>query len=89
MRVKEICKEQGITLKDLAKRMGITYQSLHRTVKGNPTKLQLEKIARALDVTLPELFEPPIEIFIKYQNKMLRIGPKQIRKLIQQKEGPL
>jgi transcriptional regulator with XRE-family HTH domain len=57
LRVKEICKEKGITMLDLAKRIGITYQALYSSVAGNPALSTLEKIASALDVEVAELFK--------------------------------
>ena len=57
LRVQEICKQQGITMQDLAKRMGVTYQALYAAVSGNPTIGKLGEIARALDVSVKDLFQ--------------------------------
>lgn len=57
LRVQEICKEQGITMQDLAKKMGVTYQALYAAVSGNPTIGKLRDIAKALGVTIVDLFE--------------------------------
>ena len=35
-RVKELCRQRGIQLKDLAKEMGIAPESLSRAINGNP-----------------------------------------------------
>ncbi|MDR0681677.1 MAG: helix-turn-helix transcriptional regulator [Dysgonamonadaceae bacterium] len=59
LRVKEICKEKGITLQDLSKRLGITYNTLHLIITGNPKKDTLEKIAAELNVSIIDLFERP------------------------------
>lgn len=56
LRVQEICKEQGITMQDLAKRMGVTYQALYAAVSGNPTIGKLGDIAKALEVDIIDLF---------------------------------
>lgn len=56
LRVQEICKNQGITMQDLAKRMGVTYQALYAAVSGNPTIGKLQDIASALGVEVSELF---------------------------------
>ncbi|THG66284.1 XRE family transcriptional regulator [Bacteroides faecichinchillae] len=58
MRIKEVCKEKGITVSQLAEKMGIKQESLSRAINGNPTLETLEKIASALDVDVPELFTP-------------------------------
>jgi len=57
LRVQEICKQQGITMQILAKRLGITYQALYAAVSGNPTIGKLREIAKALDVNVVELIE--------------------------------
>lgn len=57
LRVQEICKEQGITMQDLAKKMGVTYQALYAAVSGNPTIGKLGDIANALGVNIIDLFE--------------------------------
>ncbi len=56
MRIKEVCKEKGITVSQLAEKMGIKQESLSRAINGNPTLETLEKIASALGVDVPELF---------------------------------
>ncbi len=56
LRVQEICKEQGITMQDLAKKMGVTYQALYAAVSGNPTIGKLGDIAQALGVDIVDLF---------------------------------
>lgn len=57
LRVQEICKQQGITMQDLAKRLGVTYQALYATVSGNPTIGKLASIAKALGVGLIDLID--------------------------------
>lgn len=58
LRVREICKEKGITLKRLSELMNVSPELLSRAIsdKGNPTLATLDKIAKALDVELVELF---------------------------------
>ena len=59
IRVKEICKEQGITIGELADKMQMVRERLSRAINGNPTLETLEKIANALGVPVTELFEKP------------------------------
>ena len=54
--VKELCRIQGITLKELAQRIGIAPESLSRTLSGNPQLSTLEAIASNLNVNLSDLF---------------------------------
>ena len=57
LRIKEICREQGIMLKDLAKQLGLTEVGLSKSINGNPTIGRLEEIANALGVPVTELFD--------------------------------
>lgn len=59
LRIKEICKEKGILQKELADKIGVTDIALRASLKGNPTVSTLEKVAKALDVTITELFAAP------------------------------
>ena len=45
----------GITLVQLAKRMGISQQAVSQTIHGNPSLSRLQKIADAIDIPLSEL----------------------------------
>ena len=56
MRIKDVCKEKGITVSQLAEKMGIKQESLSRAINGTPTLETLEKIANALEVDIAELF---------------------------------
>ena len=59
LRVKEICKEKGITIQELADNMEMKRESLSHAINGNPTLETLEKIASALGVNISELFDQP------------------------------
>lgn len=59
LRVKEICKEKGITIQELADNMEMKRESLSRAINGNPTLETLEKIATAVGVNISELFDQP------------------------------
>jgi transcriptional regulator with XRE-family HTH domain len=56
LRVKEVCREKGVTLAEIASKIGIAQASLSKMLGGNPTIGTLEKIAIALDVPITELF---------------------------------
>ena len=58
LRVKDLCKEKGLQMQELADKLGITRITLTRNISGNPTISTLENIAAALGVTVPELFAP-------------------------------
>ena len=57
LRIKEICKEQGITLEQLAKRLGILRTSLAQSMSRNSfSTAKIGEIAEALDVPVWQLF---------------------------------
>jgi len=59
LQVKRICKQQGITLKQLAERMDVSPETVTRILSenGNPTLSTLVNIAKALSVEVYELFD--------------------------------
>jgi len=62
LRVKEICREKGLTVANIASRMGILPPALSRIINGsNTTTDSLQKIADALGVHISELFDKPKE----------------------------
>ena len=70
LRVTECCKEKGITLQDLADKLGVARSTLANTLtKKNPTLETLEKIAKALDVRVADLL-------IEDLNKNMIVCPK-------------
>jgi transcriptional regulator with XRE-family HTH domain len=60
LRIKEILKLRGMTMMDLAERLGINRVTLSSSINGNPTITTLEKIANILEVDLAELFAKPV-----------------------------
>lgn len=58
LQIKEICKKRGISLKELADKIGIAPEALTRTVSStaNPTLLTLQKIAEGLNIDVKDLF---------------------------------
>lgn len=57
-RIKELLKNQGLTLSELATMIGTTQTSVSRMLSddGNPTYDTLVKIANALNVEIQDLF---------------------------------
>ena len=65
LRIKELCKAKGVTMERLSRDVGYAqrstlYQTLARGKYGLPL---LEKIAKALNVEVPELFVKQRESF--------------------------
>ena len=68
MRIKEVIKEKGLTVKEVADKLGMTSPSLSEAINGNPTVERLERIAAALNVPITELFEQPSTDIINCPN---------------------
>lgn len=62
LRIQAICKEQGITMSELASKLKIQYQSLYDSINGNPTLKRLQDIAFHLGVDVKDLFEDDEEV---------------------------
>jgi len=56
LKIKEICKQKGLTLQQVAEAMGVNRVSLSNSINGNPTIGTLEKVAAALGVEVTDLF---------------------------------
>ena len=84
LRILDICKQAGITQKELAERIGLSAVGLSKAINGNPTKDTLEKIASALNVRINELFEEPTNIngYIELDGTIHKVTSKEdIKKL--------
>ena len=57
LRIKEVIKDKGLSVQELAEKMGISRVGLH--INGNPSVEVLDRIASALGVPVTELFEQP------------------------------
>lgn len=90
LRVQEICKEQGMTMQDLAKKMGVTYQALYAAVSGNPTIGKLGDIAKALGVNIVDLFEGNLQEvngYVKVNGNLYEVHSfEDLRRLLELKK---
>lgn len=59
LRIKDVIKERGMTITELADKMDINRVNLSNMVNGNPTVETLNKIADAIGCPVTELFEQP------------------------------
>ena len=55
-----IKKQNGLQMKDVASKMGITPESLSRSIHGNPSLSTLHSIADALDVPVSHLLSETV-----------------------------
>lgn len=77
LRIKEIAKTKGITMADIAEKIGISPVNLSTSLNGNPTLNRLQEVADVLGVDVPDLFvkENTSEIsgFLEYNGKVYKI----------------
>ena len=74
LRVKEILKEKGLRMSDLADKMGTNQSNLQKSLSGNPTIDKLCEVATALNVQLGELF--PSSVMMPTAKSMLVMDGK-------------
>lgn len=55
--VDRLCREQKLRRMDLAKKMGVEEASLSRSLRYSPRLDTVEKIAKALNVSIKSLFD--------------------------------
>ena len=75
-RIKQILKDQGRTLKEVADHLKIDKGSLSRAIAGNPTLETIQKIAEALGVEVWELFTDSIPTSTGDVHGVIWIGGK-------------
>lgn len=68
LRIKELIKEKGLSVQELADRMGISRVGLSQHINGNPSVEVVGRIAEALGVDVWELFASKEEIVNKDKN---------------------
>jgi len=59
MRIKEVIKENGLTVAEVAQKMGVVSPALSRVINGNPTVEMLERVAKAIGVPASSLLDNP------------------------------
>ena len=59
LRIREIAKSKGMTMADVADKLGIKAITLSQSLNGNPTLSRLTEVADALGVDVSELFVSP------------------------------
>lgn len=57
LRINEVLKEKGVSVIQLAQKLGVTRSACYQYINGNPTAERLESIAKVLQVKVGELFD--------------------------------
>ena len=58
MDIKKAIKAKGLTIKEVAERMGIAREGLSNHINGNPSVQVLERIAAAIGCNVGDFFAP-------------------------------
>lgn len=78
LRIKQLVKEKGMTMAEVAKKLDINPVNLSSAVNGNPTLSTLTKIAEVLNVEVIDLFERENKIsvsgFIRIDNTIYEVS---------------
>ena len=56
LKAKEVIEKKGMTIEEVASKMGITKGSLSAALNGNPTVSYLTRLANAIDCDIRDLF---------------------------------
>lgn len=84
-----LLKEKKLSKTDIAKKMGLSRESLYRILSGNPTLDNIIKLANALGVSVSELFtkgENELSGYVEYQGTIYRISSfEDLEKLLELK----
>lgn len=70
-KIKELCKEQGITIAELERRAEITPTTMAKWDETEPSVYKVAKVAKALGVTIEELLEDPAETEAKDEGQAI------------------
>ena len=73
LRIKEICSDKGVSIVELAKRVGMSRVSISNMVAGrqSPPVDTLEKIAVALEVETWELLKDPTDLGVTKEGEYM------------------
>lgn len=85
--VDRLCHEKGWKHFHLARKMGVKPESLSRSLNGLPRIDTIEKIAKALDVSIKSLFEDPVAIegFVSVGGKVQRFNSvKEFERIVKE-----
>lgn len=56
LKIREVAKSKGMTMAEIAEKLGINPITLSQSLNGNPTLSRLTEVANVLEVDVSELF---------------------------------
>lgn len=68
LRIKEVIKEEGLSVQEVADRLGISRVGLSQHINGNPSYEVLERIANAMNVEVWRFFASKDQIINESPN---------------------
>ena len=68
LRIKEVIKEEGLSVQEVADRMGISRVGLSQHLNGNPSVEVIDRIAQAMNVPVWRFFASKEEIIEQEKN---------------------
>lgn len=73
--LKKILQSKGMTQIQLAKKLGISPETLSRTIGGNPTLKSLNEISQAIDIEVSRLFgQLGVQGYLEFKGSTKKIG---------------
>ena len=77
--IDRLCNERSWKRRNLAKAMGVKAESLSRSLNGQPRLDTIEKIAKALNVSIKSLFDDPVAVegFVSVGGMVQRFNPRE------------
>ena len=77
--IDRLCNERGWKRRNLAKAMGVKAESLSRSLNGQPRLDTIEKIAKALNVSIKSLFDDPVAVegFVSVGGEVQRFNSRE------------
>ena len=78
LRVVELAHQRGLTMSDIAKKVGISRVNLSNSLNGNPTLSRLTEVAKILGVEVAELFRPAttdkqVSGYLEYDGRIVKV----------------
>ena len=78
LRVVELAHQRGLTMSDIAKKVGISRVNLSNSLNGNPTLSRLTEVSEILGVEVSELFKPAstqkvVSGYLEYEGRIVKV----------------
>lgn len=72
-RVKQLANQKGMSLNDISLSVIVPRCQITNSLKNNPTLRTMEKVAKALNVEVSDLFPRKVSGYLEYNGKIVAI----------------